>query len=95
MKVMIEIDLPEGQAIPDASDIVRLTSPDWHCDWWHIEDVQELYLGDGEYSTLTDEEAREVLELMAKYSSPDIGINWDSIRVWQDEIFNEREEETV
>lgn len=87
-RVTVEFDLPEGQAIPDPRDIVRLTSPDWHCDWWHIEDVQEYYAGDGEYIAFTDEEAREVLELVAKYSSPETGICWDSINEWQSQIYD-------
>ena len=94
-KVTIEIDLPEGQLPPDPRDILRLTDPNWHSDWWHIEDVQEFYAGDGEYITFTDDEAREVLYSMAKYSSPETGICWDSINVWQSEIYDkyyEREE---
>ena len=94
-KLTIEIDLPDGQSIPDPRDIARLTDPSWHCDWWHIEDVQEFYAGDGEYITFTDDEAKEVLEMMAKYSSPKTGICWDSINVWQSEIYDkyyEREE---
>lgn len=87
-KVTIEIDLPEGQPMPSKEDILRLTDPNWHSDWWHIEDVQEYYAGDGEYITFTDEEAREVLELVAKYSSPETGICWDFINVWQTEIYN-------
>ena len=39
MKVMIEIDLPEGQKIPTSEDILRLTSPDWIASWWHIDYV--------------------------------------------------------
>lgn len=89
MKVMIEIDLPEGQAVPQAHDIIRLTDPNWHADWWHIEDVQEYYAGDGKYITFTDKQAREVLELMDRYSSPEVGISWDSINVWQEQIYNE------
>jgi hypothetical protein len=42
MKVVIEIDLPDGQAIPTESDIKRLTSPDWLASWWHIDDVKGL-----------------------------------------------------
>jgi len=92
MRVTIEIDLPEGQAIPQAHDIVRLTDPNWHADWWHIEDVQEYYAGDGEYITFTESEAREVLELMAKYSSPETGICWDSINEWQEQVYNDHYE---
>ena len=89
MKVMIEIDLPEGQKIPDAYDILRLTSPDWYADWWHIEDVQSVA------SDLDDDEARRVLEIMARKSDANIGINWDSIEVWADWVRDEREEETA
>jgi len=87
MKVVIEFDLPEGQAIPDPRDIVRLTDPDWHADWWHISDIQENSSID-----ITDEEAREVLYTMAKYSDCNVGINWDSISVWTDWVIEKREE---
>ena len=85
-KVVVEFDLPEGQSIPDPRDIVRLTSPDWHAEWWHIEDVQSVA------EDLTDEEAREVLEYMAKYHYCNVGINWDAIEVWADMIREERPE---
>jgi hypothetical protein len=87
-KVIVEFDLPEGQAIPDPRDIVRLTSPDWHCDWWHFSDVQE---GNGN-EDLTEDEAREVLCMMAKYSDCNVGINWDSIDVWAEMVREDREE---
>jgi hypothetical protein len=88
MKVIVEFDLPEGQAIPDPRDIVRLTSPDWHCDWWHFSDVQE---GNGN-EDLTEDEAREVLCLMNKYADCNVGINWDSIDVWAEMVRESREE---
>lgn len=87
-KVIVEFELPEGQAIPDPVSIVRLTSPDWHCDWWHFSDVQE---GNGN-EDLTDDEAREVLCLMNKYADCNVGINWDSIDVWADWVRDGREE---
>ena len=77
MKVTIEIDLPEGQAIPKPEDIVRLTDPNWISDWWSIWDVKEVYLGDDEWEMLTDEEAREVLKLAKNTHDSDIGLNWD------------------
>jgi hypothetical protein len=83
MKVMLELDIPDGQDIPSTEDILRLTSPDWKADWWHIEDIQ------GENPDLTDEEAREVLGLMEKCSDPSIGISWDSINVWADWVRDE------
>ena len=87
MKVVVEFDLPEGQAIPDPRDIVRLTSPDWHAEWWHIEDVQS------ENPDLDDDEAREVLNIMAHKADCNIGINWDSINVWADWVRDLREAE--
>jgi hypothetical protein len=87
MKVVIEIEIPDGQDLPDPRDIVRLTSPDWHCDWWHISDVQSAE------EDLTDEEAREVLGFMARKSDANVGINWDSIGSWAAWVREERPEE--
>jgi hypothetical protein len=87
MKVVVEFDLPEGQAIPDPRDIVRLTSPDWITDWWHISDVQESV--DVE---MTDEECREVLNQVERYKDTNIGINWEVIRYYAGEVLDEREE---
>lgn len=84
-KVIVEFYLPDGQSIPDPIDIVRLTSPDWHCDWWHIGDVQMVD------DDLTDDEAREVLEIMAQKCDANIGINWDSIEAWARWVKDERE----
>lgn len=84
MKVVIEIEIPDGQGLPDPRDIVRLTSPDWHCDWWHYSDVQSVA------EDLSDDEAREVLCIMAKKSDANIGINWDSIGAWADWVREER-----
>jgi len=86
MKVMIEIDLPDGQAIPTESDIKRLTSPDWICDWWHIDDVQSLQ------EDLTDDECREVLKTIEHVFDATVGINWDVISYYIDQVIEEREE---
>ena len=88
MKVIVEFDLPEGQAIPDPRDIVRLTSPDWICHWGHFSDVQEGKCKED----LTEYEAREVLCLMDKYADCNVGINWDSIDVWAEMVREDREE---
>ena len=87
MRVMIELDLPDGQSIPSVEDIKRLTSPDWHADWWSYEDAMS------QNKDLTEDEAREVLECMAKYSDPSVGISWDSLAVWCDWVIDKREEE--
>ena len=88
-KVMIEIDIPDGQRIPYDYEILKLTSPDWHADWWHISDIQDASGNED----LTDEEAREVLCLMDKYADCNNGINWDSIDVWADWVRDMREKE--
>jgi hypothetical protein len=45
---------------------------------WSYEDVQS------EDPTLTDEEARQVLQLMKDGHDATIGINWDTINAWID-----------
>ena len=85
-KVTIEFDLPEGQAMPNPLDVARLTSPDWHIEWWHYSDVQS------DNEDLTDDEAREVLNIMAHKSDCNIGINWDSISAWADWVRDSRTE---
>ena len=74
MKVTIEFELPDGQAIPKVEDILTLTSPDWHIEKWHISDVQCVH------DWVTDDQAREVLMWMNKYHDANIGINWDFIQ---------------
>jgi hypothetical protein len=86
MKVTIEFELPDGQAIPKVEDILILTSPDWLIEKWHISDVQE----DNEW--VTDDQAREVLKWMNKYHDANIGINWEFIASVVENKFPEPEE---
>ena len=97
MKVMIEIDLPEGQDIPDEHDIVRLTDPNWVSSWWHISDIHTQAnilegIDNDEAEEITDEEAREVLRLMDKYHDCDVGLNWYFIDSWNDHVKAQRKE---
>ncbi len=85
MKVMIEIDLPDGQDIPRAEDIKRLTDPNWLASWWHISDVQSLD------EDLTEDECKDVLAMVDRKHDANIGINWDFIQYWIDEIIDERD----
>ena len=92
MKHIIEIELKEGQSVPTPEDIARLTDPDWLASWWHISDIKEQYLGDGEYSQLTDEEAREVLRLADKKHDCEYGLNWEVFDAWAEHVKGLRKE---
>ena len=87
MKITIEIDLPEGQAIPSAEDIVRLTSRDWIADYWHISDVEEC---DWDGEIVTDDDCREILRRVAKAKDATLGINWDTIQCHVDQYLAEK-----
>ena len=89
MRVMIEIDLPDGQDIPRAEDIKKLTDPNWLAEWWHIDDVKGVDGADD----LSEDECREVLRLVGKEHKADIGINWEEIEYWVNYIIEEREDE--
>ena len=91
-KVMIEVDIPDGWKIPQSEDVKRLVDPDWMASWWHIDDVREHYIGNREYTELTDEECQEVLRLAEKYHDCHVGICWDSLNVWQNQVVKQREE---
>ena len=86
MKVTIEFELPDGQAIPKVEDILTLTSPDWLVEQWSIEDVQ------AECEWVTRDQAREVLLWMKKYHDSTVGINWEFIKAVVDNKFPEPEE---
>ena len=86
MKVTIEFELPDGQAIPKVEDILTLTSPDWHIEKWHVDDVLE------DHQWLTKDQAREVLKRLNKYHDANIGINWEFIASVVDDIFPAPEE---
>jgi hypothetical protein len=89
MKMMIEVDIPEGRSVAEAQGAVkRAFDPDWIASWWHVSDVQDLDDGwededePADPEALTDEEAREVLRLADKYHDCEEGINWDVLRGW-------------
>lgn len=86
MKHIIEIDLPDGQPVPTAEEIARLTSPDWVADWWHISDIKEQYCGDGDYYDLDDDDCRRVLQIMLDNKDANIGFNWDYVAECTEEI---------
>ena len=45
---------------------------------WHFTDVQEID------DSLTNDEARQVLQLIKKNHDANIGINWETIEAWID-----------
>ena len=88
MRVMIELDIPDGQDIPTVEDIKRLTDPNWLSEWWHIDDVKSLD------ETLTDEEAQEVLQIVGRKHDCNIGINWDFLAYWVNHVIEERKDDS-
>jgi hypothetical protein len=86
-KVIVELNLPDDQAIPDSKDIVRLTDPDWMSEWWHIDDVIEQAEPENQ---LTEDEAREVLMLMDKRHDCNYGHTWDSMDSAIDDVVSRR-----
>ena len=63
-------------------------------EWWHISDVHSCANGwdDDEADEITDSEARDVLRLVNKYHDCEIGINWDLIDSYIDEVKAQRKE---
>ena len=56
----------------------------WYlADDWHIEDVQSVR------ADLDDDQAHEVLEAVADNFDANVGINWDVLEFWADELFPE------
>jgi hypothetical protein len=89
MKMMIEIDIPEGRSVAEAEMAVkRVFDPDWVSEWWHIDDVAMRAEDRGE--TLTEEECRDVLAMVMRKHDCNVGINWDVIDYWIDEIVGDR-----
>ena len=91
-KMMIEVDIPNGRSVAEAQGaVIRAFDPDWVAEWWHIEDVASHAECMGE--SLTDQECRDVLNLMMHKHDCNIGINWEVIAYWIDYVVEEREEE--
>lgn len=91
MKITIEIEVPNDPSTYSLHNVIyaaeKAASPDWHGSWWHIEDIQ-----DNASESITDDEARLVLQMMEHNHDANVGLNWDSINVWTDMVINEREE---
>ena len=50
---------------------------------WHISDVQQV-------ADVTDEEARQVLQMAKHYHDANYGINWETLEIYADTILKER-----
>jgi hypothetical protein len=91
MKMMIEVDIPNGRSVTEAQMAVqRAFSPDWIAEWWHIDDVANQAEEMGE--TLTEDECRDVLAMVMRKHDCNIGINWDFIDYWIEDVIKDREE---
>ncbi len=74
----ITIQIPDDaneRAVITAAE--RASSPDWIAIWWNIDDVKSLRDDDGEQPSddLADEQ-----------HDANIGINWEVLRYWLDEV---------
>jgi hypothetical protein len=56
-------------------------------DPWHVEDVQSIR------PDLSDDEAENVLEVVADNFDANYGINWDVLTYWADELYPMDEED--
>jgi hypothetical protein len=95
MKITIEVDIPQGRSVAEAEAAVKQHfDPDWMASWWHIDDVKGQADGweESTEDSLTDDEAREVLRLVDKYHNCEVGICWDVIDGWIDEVKSKRKE---
>jgi hypothetical protein len=81
MIITIEIDIPEGQAVPSAQMVERLTSPDWIAAWWNIDDVKECV----DYP-LSKKKARDILHQADKCHDANEGINWIVLQTIADKV---------
>jgi hypothetical protein len=89
MKMMIEIDVPEGRSVSEAEEAVkRAFNPDWIAEWWHIDDVANQAEDQGE--KLTEDECRHVLAMVMRKHDCNIGINWEVIDYWINQIVKDR-----
>lgn len=92
MKVTIEVDIPEGRSKAEVEGIVRrYFDKDWISIWWNIDDVKYQYEGDGAYSEITDDQAREVLRLAERDHDSEVGINWEVLDFWIDHVKQQEE----
>ena len=56
----------------------------WYlADDWHIEDIQSVR------ADLDDDQAHQVLEAVADNFDANVGITWDVLEFWADELFPE------
>jgi hypothetical protein len=67
----------------------RLASQGYIAILWHIEDVRAVR------QDLTDEQCGEVLLECERRHDATIGVNWDVLRIWADELFPITEEAGV
>lgn len=91
MKITLEVEVPKGTTVAEIEGAVkRAFDPDWMASWWHTDDV--IYQAKDNGEELTEQEARDVLAMVNRKHDCNIGINWNVIDYWIDEIVKEREE---
>lgn len=90
---MREVTLLVSEHISDEKaqyELDRAVSNNWISLWWHISDVQECVGND--YSPMSDEDARDILEKIDHRHDANNGVNWDTINCYVD-MWREHQEE--
>jgi hypothetical protein len=64
----------------------QLAAHGFFADLWHIDDVKEVR------PDLTDDQCRQVMLDHIKNHDANLGINWETIRIWARELFPEPDE---
>lgn len=73
LECLLNVQQVEGITIADPDSEIAII--------WSIEDIQ------GERPHLSDEQAREVLQMVKRKHDANIGVNWEVLKYWADELF--------
>lgn len=86
-----DVELLEAAGVPEFKE----ESLDEISISWSIDDVKSVDQNRQDDSTtpLTDDECREVLRLAKDNHDANVGINWDVLEIWIDEVREKREQE--
>ena len=92
-QVTITLNVPDHVSEMEIRELTNkcemLASPDWIGILWGIEDVKHVA------PHLSDDQARDVLEMAERRHDATIGINWDVLDTVADILYEAPEEEEI